>query len=505
MAATMRERPLPDVAVGDHDVQQFAVVARAGDGDPDLPDDIASALADLGLDVAQICADAGFAGRAGAVLAIPLPTGNESRPPALAGARRLILVGIGAGATADLRRAGAGLARAATKVDEVGIDLTGQHLDGLQAFLTGLLVAAHAPIATGTKDRPAALGRLRLRGVSSRAASSVSRVVASALNAARATWLARDLSGAPSLVKNPAWLARTATQLARRAPVEVTVLGPRELAAHGFGGILAVGRASATPPRLVTVEYRPNRRNPRHVVLVGKGVTYDTGGLSLKPGESMVPMRTDMTGSAVVLATVLGAARAEVPHRVTAVLGLAENAIGAAAYRPGDVLTMWNGRTVEIANTDAEGRLVLADAMSWAASTYSPDVLVDVATLTGAATLGLGRRHAALFATDDSLADELVRSGTASGENLWRLPLVGDYRPAVRSPIADLAHVPGEFTFGGGGAITAALFLQEFTAGAGAWAHLDIAGPARADGTEHEIGKGPTGFGARLLLDWLST
>jgi leucyl aminopeptidase len=240
----------------------------------------------------------------------------------------------------------------------------------------------------------------------------------------------------------------------------------------------------------------------RHVVVVGKGITYDTGGLSIKPREAMVPMKTDMTGAAVALATVLGAAQAGVAHRVTAVLPLAENHFGGASYRPGDVLRLWGGTTVEIANTDAEGRLVLADALAWADATLDPDVLVDVATLTGAATLGLGKQHAALYGTDDDLVGALVAAGEQSGELAWHMPLVDEYEEAVRSDVADLRHVPSDKRIGGG-SITAALFLRHFV-GSRRWAHLDIAGPARATADRHEVTEGATGFGARLLLRYLA-
>lgn len=254
---------------------------------------------------------------------------------------------------------------------------------------------------------------------------------------------------------------------------------------------------------MVRVTWTPTGRRAagRHVVLVGKGITYDTGGLSIKPREAMVPMKTDMAGAAVVLAAVLGAAELAIPHRVTALLPLAENAVGASAYRPGDVVTVRGGATVEIANTDAEGRVVLADALSWAASDLEPDVLVDVATLTGAASLGLGRGHAALFSADDALVAELGAAAESTGERVWRMPLVEEYRGALDSEVADLRHVPSDSRVSGG-AITAALFLREFTGGR-RWAHLDVAGPARSQRQSGEVPKGATGFGARLLLRWL--
>jgi leucyl aminopeptidase len=239
------------------------------------------------------------------------------------------------------------------------------------------------------------------------------------------------------------------------------------------------------------------------VVLVGKGVTFDTGGLSIKPRDAMVPMKTDMAGAGVVLA-VLAACRAlGVRRRVIGLLPLAENAFGASSYRPGDVVRHFGGLTSEVVNTDAEGRMLLADALAFADARLDPAVVVDVATLTGAATLGLGRRHAALYATDDALASALARAAAAGGERVWRMPLVEDYREALDSDVADLRHVAADGRVGGG-SIVAALFLREFTGGR-RWAHLDIAGPGRADRDENEVTKGATGFGARLLLRWLET
>jgi leucyl aminopeptidase len=356
---------------------------------------------------------------------------------------------------------------------------------------------------TGTTTRPAPVGTLRLVGAPVDPATA--EAVQQAVGDARATWLARDLAVTPSSVKTPAWMARTAEALAAQVPgLEVEVLGAGRLAAEGFGGLLAVGGGSATPPALVRVTWQPaDAVDDAHVVLVGKGITFDTGGLSIKPREGMVSMKTDMSGSAVVLATVLAAARTGVPRRVTALLALAENAVGAGAYRPGDVVTVYGGTTVEIANTDAEGRIVLADALAYADAHLDPAVLVDVATLTGAASMGLGRRHAALYSEHDDLVAELEAAAEASGERVWRMPLVEDYAIEVESELADLRHVTADRTrFNGGGSISAALFLRELV-GDRRWAHLDVAGPARADKDEHEVCKGATGYGARLLLQWL--
>jgi leucyl aminopeptidase len=234
--------------------------------------------------------------------------------------------------------------------------------------------------------------------------------------------------------------------------------------------------------------------------LVGKGITFDTGGLDIKPAEGMLAMKTDMSGSAIVLAVLAACRELEVPVRVTGLLALAENAVGGASYRPGDVLTQYGGRTVEIGNTDAEGRIVMADALAYADLELDPDVLLDIATLTGAARLALSRSMAPVYATDDRLGATLVAAGEATGEPLWPFPLVEDYRAMLDSDVADVGHIAGLGS--GGGSITAALFLREF-AGARRWAHLDIAGVGRSDVDRGVLTKGGTGFGARLLLRWL--
>lgn len=480
-------------------------VAPAADGDEGVQPRSGTADAGirLGVDLAELAdrLDASGAPGEASVVELPRPSAGGADLPWAGHPHRVVLLGVGAGTPDDLRRAGAALARTTRGLRRV---VTTAGADGgpdaARALVEGYLLGAyrHPSRATGKPPEPPA-EQLVLLG---RYAESA---VAAARTAVRATWLARELAVEPSSTKDPAWLADRAVALARDAGLEVEVLGPAELAERGFGGILAVGGGSASPPRLVTVRYVPEAvtSRARHVVVVGKGITYDTGGLSIKPRESMVGMKTDMAGAAVALATVLAAAEAGVRHRVTALLPLAENAVGASSYRPGDVLRTYGGRTVEVANTDAEGRVVLADALAHADRDLDPDVVVDVATLTGAATLGLGRQHGALYATDDRLGDALVASGAATAERLWRMPLVDDYVEAVRSDVADVRQVPAD-PWKGGGSITAALFLRHFVGGR-RWAHLDIAGPARATSAAHGTPEGATGFGARVLLHWLGT
>jgi leucyl aminopeptidase len=426
---------------------------------------------------------------------------TEVRLPGAATDPLVLLVGIGGGDARSLRRAGAALARRCR--DRARLATTISTRD----FLEGLLLASYSFSRKSAPKKPAPLGAVTLVGSrSGRAGQALQAGVDAAVATATAVHRARDLANTPANEKDPAWLAKQATALGRRSGLEVVVRDERQLAAEGWGGVLGVGMGSARPPRVIEMRYEPatgGSRRTRHVVLIGKGITFDTGGLSLKrPYESMVAMKTDMAAGGAVIAVMAALRDLGVQVRVTGIVAAAENMPSGSAQRPGDVLTQYGGTTVEVLNTDAEGRLVLADALAYADRELAPDVVVDLATLTGAASLGLGKRHGALYANDDALAAALLAAGDASGDRVWRMPLVEDYRHALDSSVADLCHISTDPTISGG-SITAALFLREF-AGRRRWAHLDIAGPARADSDEHEVTKGATGFGTRLLLRWLA-
>jgi leucyl aminopeptidase len=313
--------------------------------------------------------------------------------------------------------------------------------------------------------------------------------------------LTRDLANAPSAGKSPRWLAEQAVAATAEHGVTARIWADAELATMGFGGIMAVGSGSERPPALIELSYAPAGADA-HVVLVGKGITFDSGGLSLKPNDAMKFMKTDMAGGAAVIGVMSALRRLGVARRVTGLIAAAENMPSGSAYRPSDVITQFGGRTVEVRNTDAEGRLVLADALAYADAALAPDLLIDIATLTGAARTALGTSHAALYSTSDALADSLLAAGTASGDRLWRMPLAQEYSELLESPVADLAQVSRDG--GNAGSIFAALFLREF-AGGRAWAHLDIAGAARAKADDGQLTKGATGFGTALLLRWLAT
>ncbi len=408
---------------------------------------------------------------------------------------RILLVGTGDASPAAFRKAGAALVRRAKSspslaVDFRGFPLTSETLGGL---VEGLLLGSYG---------------FTLKTVEPRDLKDVTLVVSDpdalagalqrAVTVAGATATARDLVNTPSAQKTPAWLAAQAKLLLKGLTVRVR--DDKELRAEGWGGVVAVGMGSARPPRVIEASY--DGGGPLHVVLVGKGITFDTGGLSIKSNEGMLGMKMDMGGAAAVLLALRAVADLKLPIKVTVVACAAENMPSGQAQRPSDVITQYGGTTVEVLNTDAEGRLVLADGIAYADRVLDADVIVDVATLTGAMPVALGKKIAGLFASDDALAGQLTDAGQASGERVWRMPLERDYRPALESTTADLRNIGNPKLKLNGGSITAALFLQEFTGGR-PWAHLDIAGPAWSGSDDEELTKGGTGYGVRLLVAWL--
>jgi leucyl aminopeptidase len=479
-------------------------LAAAADGTSEAADLVAVAVeanghrpVDPGLDeylpasAAQVIASCGLTGKAGDAAETIARVGER--------AVRVVFLGVGDRSSAALRRAGAALGRRVADGKSAVTDAVADAPDdAVQAFAEGILLGSYRfSLKSDAVGKSPTRGAVRLvitrprdRGAALEKAIAISAAVA----------LARDLTNTPSARKSPQWLADEAVRVAGEHGLGSRIWTEDELAAGGFGGILAVGSGSARPPRLIELTYAPDGA-ARHVVLVGKGITFDSGGLSLKPNDNMQMMKTDMAGGAVVIAVASALARLGVPARVTGLVAAAENMPSGSAYRPGDVITQYGGRSVEVLNTDAEGRLVLADALAYADAALGPDQLVDIATLTGAARVALGTSHAALYSTSDTLAQDLLAAGQASGDRLWRMPLEDSYVPALESAVADLAHVARDGA--PAGSIVAALFLREFI-GQRAWAHLDIAGAGRAGADDGELTKGSTGFGTRLLLHWLS-
>ncbi|KAE8764056.1 leucyl aminopeptidase [Georgenia thermotolerans] len=393
-----------------------------------------------------------------------------------------------------LRRAAGAATRNLAGTEHAVLALPAEDAAQVGAVAEGALLGAYrfdhyktgvpAPVATLELATPVAKSK--------EAQAALARAVAVA-DGVRA---ARDLINASPRHLYPETFAEAARAAAAGAKVTVTVLDEEELAAGGYGGILAVGMGSARPPRLVKVDYAPARA-AAHYALVGKGITFDSGGISLKPAKGMEAMKSDMAGAATVLHTVLAAAALDVPVRVTGWLALAENMPGGGAQRPSDVITTLDGTTVEVLNTDAEGRLVLADALV-AARRENPDAIVDIATLTGAQVAALGTRIGAVMGTED-LRGDVVAAAETVGEEFWPMPLPEELRPSLKSSVADIANMGDRF----GGMLVAGLFLQKFV-GDTPWAHLDVAGPAFNEkapyGYTH---KGGTGMGLRTLLGLL--
>jgi leucyl aminopeptidase len=407
------------------------------------------------------------------------------------------IVGAGARTAAEWRDAGAALARSV--VDLEGVPSFDVHLptdvDAVEvdAFVTGLLLGGYRFRVSG-EPRPGAAHSVRLcvDGDADRLAAAVHRAVV----LGSATAVGRDMANMPSNIKDPAWLVGKAVELCAGLPgLTVTVRDEQWLTEQGFGGLLAVGGGSTRRPAFAELAWRPDgSAGAPHLVVVGKGVTFDSGGISIKPAENMHLMRTDMSGAAAVIASVRAIAQLGLPVRVTGLVPAAENHVSGSSYRPGDIVRHFGGKTTEVVNTDAEGRMLLADGLAYAVARLAPDYLVDVATLTGAMKIALGLRIGGLFATDAALAARIEAAGESVGERWWPMPFVEDFADELVSHIADLRQCPP-----GPGAITAAMFLREFTGGL-PWAHLDIAGPARADRTYAEVVPGGTGFAARTLI-----
>ena len=475
-APALPSRPLPTVRVVDSspdDAVPVAVDRRPGAGTRGAADEVRvdRAEGDTGRDasglrlVVTLDPDAPRAGWAGAVDA-----------------------GLGA------RRAGAALARervargASAPVAIRAEDWT-EH-GGLGDVVLGYLLGALGQDARRAAPAPTAPDLVVVGG------GDEAEIVDRSVARARATAFARDLAGSAPNLATPEVLTGWMAERLRAAGMDCEVLDETRLAELGFGGVLAVGGGSAHPPR-VLVARRPGPG--RRVLLVGKGITFDTGGISIKPGADMHLMRTDMAGSAAVVAAAAAYAEAHEGSDLdlTVVVPSAENAVSGSAYRPGDVVTHLGGTTSEVSNTDAEGRMVLADGLVHGIGVADPEVVVDVATLTGAMKIALGMRTGAVMTNDPELADRLSAAGAEAGERWWRLPLPEDLRDSVRSSIADRKQAPG-----GPGAITAALFLEGFVDGR-RWAHLDIAGPARSPEELDEVTPVATGFATRSLIGLL--
>ncbi|MFE1576049.1 leucyl aminopeptidase [Streptomyces fradiae] len=445
--------------------------------------------------LAAVLETLGAAGAEGEVTKVPSPSGLK--------APLVLAVGLGQAPEKDeaygaeaLRRAAGSAARALSGVKKAGFALPVEAAEDVAAVAEGALLGAYAFTAYQErgKDAKGPVGEVAVLGAKPRdkaAKAAAERALALAEEVNRA----RDLINTPPNDLTPEAFAAVATAAGKENGVKVQVLDEKALAKGGYGGILGVGAGSANPPRLVKLAYtHPDAE--KTLALVGKGITYDSGGISLKPAGHNETMKCDMSGAAAVFAAVVAVARLGLPVNVTGWLALAENMPSGTATRPGDVLRMYSGKTVEVLNTDAEGRLVLADALT-RASEEAPDAIVDVATLTGAMVLALGNRTFGVMANDDAFRTAIHETAEEVGEQSWPMPLPAELRKGMDSPTADIANM-GERM---GGGLVAGLFLKEFVGEGITWAHLDIAGPAfNESGPYGYTPKGGTGSAVRTLV-----
>lgn len=426
---------------------------------------------------------------------------------------RLVLVGMGklsAVTLERLRRLTATAAKSANSLkaptlaivvpDDDVVQQTGSAIDEVAVGLAeGAVLSQYAfnKYQTGGNQKASSIKSITLITDNRKRFAYVKSGVDRARIICDATILARDLANAPANEIYPVTLARRAKEAGARAKVRVTILDDKQIARLKMGGVLGVAKGSGQPPRFIIMDYRPRTRRVPTVLLVGKGVTFDAGGISIKPAAGMGEMKMDMSGAAAVIATMTAVARLRLPLHVVGLIPAVENLLGGSAMKPGDVITHLNGKTSEVDNTDAEGRLILADALAYA-ERYKPDAVIDLATLTGHVVVALGHHATGMMGNDETLMERLKRAGERTYERVWPLPLFDEYEKQNKSDIADVKNTGGRPA----GAITAALFLKQFI-GNYPWVHLDIAGTATLNESLDYIPRGASGVGVRLLIDVL--
>lgn len=435
--------------------------------------------------------DLGFSAKAGEIATIP------GSAVGLTG--KLLIVGVGADPQHETYRKSAGVAaRAANGAKKLAVLVGSDSADAAGAIAEGALLGSYSYNSyRNASNSPARQSVKAIAVVSSEAKNAVVKAaVKRAVTVANAVNATRDLSNTPPLDLPPASVAEAAKAIAETHGLTIEVLDEKAMAKKGFGGILGVGQGSARPPRLIRMSYRPAGA-VGHLAIVGKGITFDTGGISLKPPANMHEMKADMSGAAAVINAIGAIAALKLNVNVTAYAACAENMPGGNAQRPGDVVTAYGGRTVEVLNTDAEGRLVLMDALVYAQE-EKPDIIIDVATLTGAAVVALGTKISAVLSNDDALRNHMVDAAARSGEAFWPLPLPADLRPELDSMVADIANIGTPMQ---AGTLFGGLFLLDFIEDGQRWAHLDIAGPAfNSKGAFDYTPRGGTGTAVRTLV-----
>ena len=474
--------------------------------DDDEPAGAAAAVdEELGGLLSRILKRGDFSGRPGQT-AVVYP-GDAAAP-----AERVLLAGAGKRDDGDdeaLRRA---VGSAVRKAESLGVSelaaalphgAAGDRATVARALVEGAVLAAwdyrELKAGPGEDDEPV----VRLDAVSLlaeddadadglRAAVDVGRIVAEAEN------LARELASKPGNVATPSHLAAVAREIAEEGGMEITVFDRAAMEEEGFGGILGVAAGSEEEPRFIVMEYRGGAEDDPPVALVGKGVTFDSGGISIKPSAKMEQMKYDMSGAAAVLGAMQAVARLRPRVNVVALVPATENLPSGRATKPGDVLRMYSGKTVEVINTDAEGRLILADALAYGRERYAPKAMIDAATLTGSVVIALGHHAVGVMGSDDAVVDSVIGAGEQTGERCWRLPLWDPYRKQLDSEVADIQNTGGRPA----GSVTAGWFLREFVEDV-PWAHLDIAGTAWKDEPAAYLRKGATGVPTRLFIEWI--
>ena len=471
--------------------QTDLLVVATSTNKPDKDEELKRLDKALGGVLVDLFKDEGFSGKSGSSVRFPARGRVKAKWVLVVGNR-------GLDGVATARAMGHAAAKASRRQKSAALALPDTSGEALRAAAEAVTLGAYrySPYKTGGRKPKGGLSKAALLVADPKDGASRDAVKAG-VAIADSVALARDLVNGPPNDLNPLTLAATAKEEAEKLGLQVTIWNKKQIEKAGMNLFLAVNSGSAIEPRFIHIVYKPEGAKKK-VAFVGKGLTFDAGGLCIKPAKSMVDMKCDMGGAAATLGIVLAAARLKVPVEVHALIGSTENMTGAAAYRPGDVFTSLDGKTVEIINTDAEGRLVLADVLAWTRDNVQPDVIVDHATLTGACMVALGAHRAALYTDDEELASAYGEAGRVADEKWWRMPLDKDLRSTLDSFVADIKHTGSSY----GGSITAALFLQEFV-GKVPWVHCDIAGPAFNDGPHGRSPKGGTGFGVATGVRFL--
>ena len=479
-----------------------ALLLSHWEGEAKLLPEVAAIDATLKGRLGELLKSGEFSGRLCQISILHVAPGERLR------AKRVVLAGLGKRAQASLENLRRVLGTAAKAIRELGAKSFSSPIhgtqapsslqDAAQAMVEGALLGLYQFNAYRTEHTDGRKSIRRMTLVVDRGAKAqVERGARWGQVAGEATVFVRDLCNHPANVVTPTFLANEAKKIAKDRRVRCRILDRADMERLGMGAMLGVARGSHEPPKFITLEYRGGRRGARPVVLVGKTVTFDSGGISIKPAENMEQMKADMTGGAAVLAAIRASARLKLPLNLVGVIPATENMPGGSATKPGDILTSLSGKTIEVINTDAEGRLVLADGLAYAIR-YNPEVLVDIATLTGACVVALGNVAIGVLGNNAALIEELKTAGEQSGERAWQLPLWEEYYDLIKSDVADLKNTGGR----PGGTITAAAFLSKFV-GDSVWAHLDIASTDWSDRERALTPKGATGIGARLLIQFL--